>query len=123
MEKHGEETVSLRFKEFDDHFSETFDFLFANFSDVTLVSEDGMHFKAHRAVLCSVSQLFKSILSNHTQENPVVYFNGTDKEEIKTMLDLMYTGSASYIFQRTEAIQSILEQLQLKENVDNFSVR
>ena len=58
-------------------------------TDVTIVSEDKKHFKAHKVVLSASSPVFKSIISDNFLSNPVVYFRGIQSHEIESILQFM----------------------------------
>ena len=88
-------TVPLTFDGFHNHFSGTIDesFIFSNFTDVTLVSEDGKHFLAHKIVLCASSPILSALLLNHQHQESFIYFQAVNCQELRSLLDYMYQGS------------------------------
>lgn len=62
------------------------------FCDVTLVTGKD-RFKAHCFVLCAFSPYFKDILSSVSPgQYPVIFLKGTTSQEVKWLLDYLYTG-------------------------------
>ena len=77
----------------------------SDFSDVTLVCEDGMQVEAHKVILASSSTFFMNILKkNHP--NPVIFMRGLNLAELMAVVDFLYFGEAKV----------------LQENLDNFLV-
>ena len=87
-------TVPLRLGGFAQHICEKLDenFLFSNYTDVTLVSHDKKYFRAHKIVLVSSSLTLCNILLEHKNQEPVIYFPGADGQLLKAFLDYMYLG-------------------------------
>ena len=75
MLKMSSGTVPLTFVGFHNHIAGALDesFIFSNFTDVTLVSEDGKHFLAHKIVLCASSPILSAILLNHQHQETFIY--------------------------------------------------
>ena len=71
--------------------------------DVTLACDDDQ-LKAHKIILSSGSTFFKSVFKRNPHANPLLYLRGVKIEELRSMLDFMYTG-------RTQVAQ---------DNVQNF---
>ena len=67
---------SLSFAGFQKHILKTLDesFIFSNFTDVTLISDDGKHFSAHKIVLSASSSVLSEILLTHPFQEPFIYF-------------------------------------------------
>ena len=65
------------------------------FTDVTLVSEDGMFHKAHRIILSSGSSLFMKILQNVTHPQPLIFLRGIKDQNLKAILDYIYFGEVT----------------------------
>ena len=64
-----------------------------DFADVTLISEDKVKFSAHRILLSSCSNMFKFILKENTQLNPLLYLGGVSSKNIEFILDYIYRVS------------------------------
>ena len=64
------------------------------FQDVTIISEDLKHFKAHRVILSAASGFFSEVLENMDLSNPNIYLKGIKSQEMKRLLDFIYGGKA-----------------------------
>ena len=70
-------------------------------SDVTLVSDDKIPFFAHKYVLSASSPVFKTVLLNKSQSNPLIYLRGVIHQELESILQFIYLGEASFKAWRT----------------------
>merc|ERR1712098_640989 len=88
--------VTFNFSRFENNFSDVLDesFLFNLFTDVTLVSDDDKHYRAHKIVLSSCSILFSKLLENHSSKEQELFVNfpGIQHQDLKAMLNFMYLG-------------------------------
>ena len=87
------------------------------FCDVTLVSDDGMVFTAHRVLLASHSEKLKTILtkvesSSSASSSFCVYLTGVTGYQLGLILDFIYCGEV-----RINQI-SLLEFLQVAKNLE-----
>ena len=55
-------------------------------ADVTIVSEDKKHFKAHKVVLSACSPVFKSIFGDSIMSNSIIYLRGIQSLETESIL-------------------------------------
>ena len=64
------------------------------FCDVTLVSEDGKRFRAHKVVLASASTLFREMFQTgeDIEDYQVINMREVTSRFVKAMLDLVYNG-------------------------------
>ena len=62
-----------------------------NFTDVTLVCEDGQQVKAHKFVLASSSSFFNALLKKNIHPHPLIYMRGLRLEDILAMMDFIYS--------------------------------
>ena len=110
------ETVSFKWEGFAGDICENIDenFLFSNFTDVTLVSDDGKYFRAHKIVLSTASQLLSEILHLQFSHEPIIYFHSIKQEILKALLDYMYLGYASVSFQNADGFTEFGVQMKLK---------
>ena len=80
------------------HFNGNLDFnlkelLFGNkVTDVTLVSDDKIAFKAHKFVLGACSPVLRDLLVKHFQSDPIVYLRGIHSYELEAILFYLYLG-------------------------------
>ena len=64
-----------------------------DFSDVTLLCEDGEKFDAHRVILASLSPVFESIFKRNVHHpHPFMYMRGVNSSLVDQVLLFMYQG-------------------------------
>ena len=66
-----------------------------DFTDVTLVTEDGTQIFSHQVILGSASTFFKRILTvdnNHNQQRPLLFLSGVKGSVAASLLDFIYLG-------------------------------
>jgi len=99
---------SLKWEDFDEHHNSMINssFLTEHFSDIILVSEEKVQFYAHRLVLCSYSYVLKDILINHPQSNPIIHLSQVRKENLESLLNILYLGTAKI---KTSNLQDVLD--------------
>ena len=85
---------SLKWNDFNSHVRKAFtDLRYDNhFCDVTLVSDDLHEFSAHKVVLSTCSDYFKNLLRNNKNPHPNVCMEGLNCQELKNVIDYIYTG-------------------------------
>ena len=83
-----------------------------DFADVTLISEDKVKFAAHKVLLSSCSNMFKFILRENNNANPLLYLGGISSMNLDFILDYIYHGEVK-IYQ--EQLDSFLESAQKLE--------
>ena len=94
-------------------------------TDVTLVSEDKKHFKAHKVVLSACSPVFKSIISENVLTSPLIYLRGIQSDEIETILQFIYLGEATLYQDRMKEFLKVAQSLEIKEintNIEDTKV-
>ena len=83
-----------------------------DFADVTLISDDKGKFTAHKVILSSCSKVFKFILKENNNANPLLYLGGVSSVNLGYILDYIYHGEVN-LFQ--EQLESFLESAQKLE--------
>merc|ERR1719318_1762749 len=63
-----------------------------HFTNVTLVTDGNNYIKAHKVVLSAFSPIFKDILVNNPQDNPVIYLRGVEHPHLKAIINYIYLG-------------------------------
>jgi hypothetical protein len=86
----------------------------ALFVDVTLVSDDGQSFKAHKVVIAACSDLFRNILENTDHSSPLIYLHGIQHQVLKYVLDFMYKGKAEVPEKNLPDFMKVAHELKLK---------
>ena len=64
------------------------------FSDVTLVSDDGTRISSHQVILASGCTFFKKLLVEETSKNTLIFLRGIEASLLEPLLNFLYTGSA-----------------------------
>ena len=82
--------------EFTNNTVETFQDLLqdSNFTDVTLVCEDGKQLDTHKVVLASSSSFFRKLLINNPHPKPLICLQGISFPNLETIMKFMYIGQA-----------------------------
>ena len=85
-----------------------------NFTDVTLVSEDGQQVEAHKMILAASSPFFQQVLERHKHPCPLLYMKGLKSEDLLAVVDFLYSGEANVEEDNLVSFLAIAEELQLK---------
>jgi hypothetical protein len=88
------EKFNLSWNDFDKGASNTFKELLGetDFVDVTLVSDDLKQIKAHKVILSACSSIFRKMLQQNPQQQPIIYLTGVAYKEMESMIHFMYLG-------------------------------
>ena len=84
-------------------------------TDVTLVCDDKTRIKVHKVVLSACSTVFKSIIDELPETNSVIYLRGVKEEELKNILEFMYTGEVMIIQERMDLFLQVARDLKIVE--------
>ena len=121
----------LRFSGYEYHLADAVNesLLFNLFTDVTLVSDEGKYFKAHKLVLSSGSFVLDRILQTHPTKDQelFIYFPGVQYQDLKAMLDYMFLGQVSVGQEKSENFMQFTRHMGLKgllipDNVAEFCI-
>ena len=63
-----------------------------DFTDVTLVSADGLKTEAHKTVLSSFSPFFRKVLIENKHTSVLLYMRGVNHKELELLVEFIYTG-------------------------------
>ena len=110
------EQFNLNWHTYNDHLKEMMQHLMQSneSSDVTLVCEDRTKFKAHKFVLNACSPIFQSIINDLPQKDPVIYLRGIFAPEMKSILQFMYLGQATFYQDRMNEFLEVAKSLEIK---------
>lgn len=86
----------------------------ADFSDVTLVCEDGHQVEAHRVILASCSPFFDTVLRRNTHPHPLIYMRGLKVEDLEAVVNFIYQGEVSVNQSDLEGFLKVAAELKLK---------
>ena len=87
----------------------------SEFTDVTLVTDDKKQYNAHKFILCSSSLVFKSIISDLTMLNPLIYLRGVHSRELESILKFIYMGETTLHKDRMNEFLDVARSLDIKE--------
>jgi len=85
-----------------------------NFSDITLVCEDGQQLDAHKVILAASSPFFHTMLRRNKHPHPLIYMRGVKSEDLVAIVDFLYYGEANVYQENIDAFLVIAEELKLK---------
>merc|ERR1719427_217712 len=60
--------------------------------DVTLVTDDGHHLKAHKLILSAGSHFFRDICERSNNKDMLVYLKGISSDKLEPVIDFIYNG-------------------------------
>ena len=115
------EKLCLQWNEFKENIVGSFQRLKEDndFSDVTLVCEDGKQVEAHKVVLACSSPVFQNILRRNKHAHPLLYMRGMKSEDLLAILDFLYCGETNVYQENLDSFLSIAEELELKGLMGN----
>ena len=96
-----------------------------DFADVTLVTEDKKHLRAHRNILSACSSVFKNILEiDPHNNNPLIYLKGIEYLDMESILNFIYLGEAKFQEERMDQFLLVAKSLDIRvlgksENIIN----
>jgi len=125
------EQLNLNWHTYSDHLKEIMNNLMNSHksADVTLVCHDKTKFKAHKFVLSACSPVFQSIIDDlPNRGDSFIYLRGVESQEMKSILQFMYLGQATFYQDRMNEFLNVAKSLEVKEiskdvecdNVDRF---
>ena len=65
------------------------------FSDVTLVSEEGHQLESHKVVLSISSPFFANLLKKNRHQHQLIFLRGVKAETLAAVVDFLYLGEAN----------------------------
>jgi len=85
------------------------------YTDVSLVSDDQIKFRAHRIILRACSPVFRNIIDSHPGQHPLIYLRGIQSQEIQSILEFIYQGEARLSYDRLPEFFKVSQDLKVKE--------
>ena len=110
-----EEKFCLKWNDYQENTIKTFSKLRKeeDFYDVTLVSEDKKLIMAHKVVLSSSSEYFKSILKSNKHPPPMICLSEIASMELENVLDYIYQGEIQIFQENIDKFLKIAQRLQI----------
>ena len=108
--------VCLKWNDFQETLTSSFVLLRNDeeFTNVTLVSEDGEQIEAHKVVLVASSPFFMELLKRNKHKHPMIYMRGVKSEDLLAIVYFLYRGEANIFQDNLDSFLAIAEELQLK---------
>ena len=84
------------------------------FTDVTLVCEDGQLIEGHKVILATLSPFFENILQKSKHPHPLIYLKGFQSKDLASILDFLYLGEANVFQEDLDSFLAIAQEIKLK---------
>jgi len=85
-----------------------------DYSDVTLVCEDGQRIEAHRVILASSSLFFREVLAVVEHPHPLLYMRRLGHHTLAAIVDFIYHGEAEVAKEQLDAFLDMAGELGVK---------
>ena len=85
-----------------------------DFADVTLVCENNQRIEAHKLILASASNFFKSVLTDSKHSHPLIYMRGINQKDLEKIVDFIYNGEVNIFQEDLNDFLRIGDELGLK---------
>ena len=110
------EKLCLQWNDFKENINSAFEKLREDkeFTDVTLVCEDGQLIEGHKVTLATSSPFFENILQKSKHPHPLIYLKGYQSKDFVSILDFLYFGEAKIVEGDLDSFLAIAEEIQLK---------
>ena len=112
----SDEKLCLQWNDFKENVNTAFGKLREDndFSDVTLVCEDGKQLEAHQIILATSSPFFENLFRKKKRPSPMIFMRGVKYEDLVAILDFLYIGEANVFQENLDSFIAIAGELQLK---------
>ena len=110
------EKLCLQWNEFKENTASAFGKLRnkSEFSDVTLVCQDGGKVEAHKVILASSSPFFMELFSENKHPHPLIYMRGLKLDVLLALLDFLYLGESNIWQEKLDEFLALAAELKLK---------
>ena len=123
----AEEKVNFVWNSYAMHYKQTLIEMMVldKYTDVTLVCDDLVQVKSHRAILGSCSKMFRNIFElAGNGSNMFLYLKGTKSNDLKSILQFIYEGETSVAHEHLTEFLKIAEDLDISDiNKDNEAAK
>jgi len=86
----------------------------SDFTDVTLVCEDGEQVEAHKVILAASSPFFQNLLRRNKHPHPLIYMRGVKSEDMMAIVDFLYYGEVEVFQENMSAFMAIADELKVR---------
>jgi len=88
--------------------------------DLVLACRDGQKLYAHKIILSACSTYFRDLLADtDIHQETIIVLRDIDREDMKAILDFVYSGTVSVVRDRLKEFLSAANSLQIQELVQN----
>ena len=114
--------LCLQWNEFKENVNLAFGELWGDkeFTNVTLVCEDGHQMEAHKVILASSSPFFEKILQKSKHPHPLICLRGFQSKDFASILDFLYFGQANIYQENLDSFLAIADEIKLNGLTDQF---
>ena len=81
--------------------------------DVTLISDDEQHIAAHKLVLSTCSDFFKSVIKKASHSNPMIYLSGFKSCDIIMIINYIYQGEVKILQSDLDGFLNVAKKLKI----------
>ena len=104
-----QEKYNLTWHTYSDHLRDMMKDMMMNddFADVTLVTEDKKHMRAHKNIMSACSPIFRDIVTFDKKSHSIIYLKGIHFSELESIMQFIYFGEATFYEERTNEFISV----------------
>ena len=89
-----------------------------DFTDVTLVCDDGTQLEAHKVILAASSPFFQKLLKRNQHTHPLIFMRKVKSEDLLALVDFLYLGEATVSQENLDSFLLLGAELQLEGLMD-----
>ena len=82
--------------------------------DVTIVSDDNEQIAAHKLVLSTCSEYFKSIFMKNKHSHPLICLEGVNSNDVRNMMDYIYNGELQIFQEDLDRFLNVAQRFKLE---------
>lgn len=90
-----------------------------DFTDVTLVSEDGLQVEAHKVILAASSPFFRDLLGRNARSDAFIYMRGATSTDMISIVDFLYYGEVQVHQDNLRSFLTMATELRLEGLFDD----
>ena len=87
-------------------------------SDITLVSDDLVPFRAHKLVICSQSSVLKEVVTFFPENNSLLFLKGINSKDINNLLTYLYFGQVIVSSDDLKPLKNLAHSFNIKSNFE-----
>ena len=90
-----------------------------DFTDVSLVSEDGLQVEAHKVILAASSPFFRDLLGRNARSDAFIYMRGATSTDMISIVDFLYYGEVQVHQDNLRGFLTMATELRLEGLFDD----